>query len=659
MRISWCSRRPICRATFTATCGTAGSTAAGINPYRYIPDDPHLAALRDPEIFPEINRARTTRVTIYPPAAQAIFFAVTRVSETLTAMKLAMVGFEAVAVVLLLRLLAASRAAAARIAVYAWHPLPLWEFAGSGHIDAALIAFVVAGPVEHARHRRAGLDRALLARPAATLVKFYPAVLVPALWRRWDWQHAGGFRRRGDLVAYLPFLGVGWQVLGFLPQYVAEEGFGPAAPGFICGVCAKLPPCAPVGGRPIRRRRRVRHGGARASASRSAAPRPDADIRGAALLAGAFTVLLSPHYPWYFAWLIVFACLVAVAGAAMVDGGELPALSGPGRVANGARNEHRLSVESVLYVPFAGAGRGRTVAAPPPGAVGAPRTARQHAARCRRPIRGAISIISAAERGPFAEAEPVCLYLETTNRCNLLCTTCPRTFEALEPPGDMSWELFTAIVDQFPNIARVVLHGVGEPMMVPALPRMIRYLKDRGTYVLFNTNGTLLTARKGRELIDSGLDELRVSLDAAEPDAFKLVRGRDMFGRIVRNVRAFRAMQRELAAETPRVSLWLTGLKETVEQLGDFVRLAHDMDVPKSICSASSISPRGRGWRGRTRRCSPVGDDDEGRADPRGRGCSRGASGSRSTPPARPTRRRASSRARRRSPGRCAAGRGR
>src|ERR1700736_4651076 len=85
----------------------------------------------------------------------------------------------------------------------------------------------------------------------------------------------------------------------------------------------------------------------------------------------------------------------------------------------------------------------------------------------------------ASERGRLAEAEPVCLYLETTNRCNLLCTTCPRTFEALEPPGDMSWELFTGIVDQFPRVARVVLHGVGEPMMVPHLPRMIRYPKDR------------------------------------------------------------------------------------------------------------------------------------------------------------------------------------
>src|SRR5690242_6839824 len=90
--------------------------------------------------------------------------------------------------------------------------------------------------------------------------------------------------------------------------------------------------------------------------------------------------------------------------------------------------------------------------------------------------------------GPVAQAEPVCLYLETTNRCNLLCITCPRTFEDLEPPADMSWDLFTSIIDQFPRIARVVLHGVGEPMTVRELPQMIRYLKQRGIYVLFNTN---------------------------------------------------------------------------------------------------------------------------------------------------------------------------
>src|SRR5580698_11357471 len=146
------------------------------------------------------------------------------------------------------------------------------------------------------------------------------------------------------------------------------------------------------------------------------------------------------------------------------------------------------------------------------------------------------------ERGPVAEAEPVCLYLATTNRCNLLCTTCPRTYEALEPPAEMSWELFCSIVDQIPNLHRAVLHGVGEPMLVKQLPRMVRYLKDRGTYVLFNTNGTVLNDKNGRALIAAGLDELRVSLDAATAKSYRAIRGKDFFARILRNVRAFRAL---------------------------------------------------------------------------------------------------------------------
>ena len=176
-------------------------------------------------------------------------------------------------------------------------------------------------------------------------------------------------------------------------------------------------------------------------------------------------------------------------------------------------------------------------------------------------------------------ADPVCLYIEVTNRCNLLCETCPRTFEELEPPADMSWELFTRIVDAFPKIARVVLHGVGEPMLVKNLPRMVRYLKDRGVYVLFNTNGTLLTEAKGRALIAAGLDEIRVSLDAAEAKAFALVRGKDMFDRIVRTLKHFIKLQRDENLEGPRVSLWLTGLKETIDELPDFVRLAHRIGI--------------------------------------------------------------------------------
>jgi MoaA/NifB/PqqE/SkfB family radical SAM enzyme len=183
------------------------------------------------------------------------------------------------------------------------------------------------------------------------------------------------------------------------------------------------------------------------------------------------------------------------------------------------------------------------------------------------------------KRPPIAECPPVCLYLEVTNRCNLLCATCPRTYEALEPPADMSWELFTRIIGQVPDLARAVLHGVGEPMLVKSLPSMVGHLKERGVYVLFNTNGTALSEGNGRALIEARLDELRVSLDAATRKKFRIVRGVDVFNRILKNVRRFRALQAREGSAAPRVSLWLTGLKETLAELPAFVRLAADMGV--------------------------------------------------------------------------------
>lgn len=180
---------------------------------------------------------------------------------------------------------------------------------------------------------------------------------------------------------------------------------------------------------------------------------------------------------------------------------------------------------------------------------------------------------------PEATRPPVCIYLETTNRCNLLCTTCPRTYEELEPPADMKWDLFTSIVDQIPNLSRAVLHGVGEPMLVKSLPNMVAYLKARGVYVLFNTNGTVLNEKGGRALINAELDELRVSLDASNAKSFRKIRGKNFFDRILRNVRAFRELQEREGHQKPQVSAWLTGLKETVEELPAFVRVAAEIGI--------------------------------------------------------------------------------
>src|SRR5260370_39633916 len=77
----------------------------------------------------------------------------------------------------------------------------------------------------------------------------------------------------------------------------------------------------------------------------------------------------------------------------------------------------------------------------------------------------------------------------------------------------------------------------------------------------------------------AGLDELRVSFDAANAKSYRAIRGKDYFNRILKNVRAFRELQESEGREKPRVSAWLTGLRETIEQLPDFVRVAAETGV--------------------------------------------------------------------------------
>jgi hypothetical protein len=127
--------------------------AAGINPYLHIPAAEALQHLRDAAIYPEINRA-TYAPTIYPPMSQIVFFLVTRISESLVFMKIAMVGFEALVVWAILQLLAARGLPSTHVLLYAWHPLPLWEFARSGHIDAVAIAFLMLALVAADRRSR-------------------------------------------------------------------------------------------------------------------------------------------------------------------------------------------------------------------------------------------------------------------------------------------------------------------------------------------------------------------------------------------------------------------------------------------------------------------------------------------------------------------------
>jgi MoaA/NifB/PqqE/SkfB family radical SAM enzyme len=176
---------------------------------------------------------------------------------------------------------------------------------------------------------------------------------------------------------------------------------------------------------------------------------------------------------------------------------------------------------------------------------------------------------------------PRSIYIEPTSRCNEFCQQCPRTLLSREDDRDLSYDNFRYIVDQFPVLERVVLHGLGEPLLNKDLPRMVRYLKERGTYVLFNSNGILLNEKRGQALIDAGLDEYRLSMDGATRETYARVRGVDAFEKIWRNVRAFISLQKAQNANKPAVSLWFTAMRENLHELPLLIDLASEAGVPE------------------------------------------------------------------------------
>lgn len=173
---------------------------------------------------------------------------------------------------------------------------------------------------------------------------------------------------------------------------------------------------------------------------------------------------------------------------------------------------------------------------------------------------------------------PRVLYIEPTNRCNSLCTECPRTFGInTESPRDITMAEFDRIIGQVPDLQRVVLHGLGEPLMHPRVPEMVARLRGRGVAVTFNSNAVLLDRARGMALIEAGLPELQVSIDGATRRTYRLMRGVDKLDRVRANLANFAALKSALGITTPKVSLWLVATRQTIEELPDLVEMAQEL----------------------------------------------------------------------------------
>jgi len=311
--------------------------SAGINPYRYVPEAAELSELRDDKIYPNINREDKQWRSPYPPVAQVIFLAIGRIGPmSVTAFKAAMSSFDLITILLLMLVLARSGIDPARAIIFAWHPLVVFEGAHSGHIEAVYIAFLALALFAWSSRKNALTGVALA---LATLVKFYPALLLPvflvakseALSAKRSHHDEEPARsrfvsrviHRGNLamlvafgativVAYAPYWDAGSNSFWFLRGYAEQEGFVQSGERyFLLDAIRKLVSiptdvflvfaAACLMAVAVWQLVRVK--------------RDASDLaRGALALIGTYLLLTTPRYAWYYVWLVPFLCFAPSLG---------------------------------------------------------------------------------------------------------------------------------------------------------------------------------------------------------------------------------------------------------------------------------------------------------------------------------------------------------
>ena len=174
-------------------------------------------------------------------------------------------------------------------------------------------------------------------------------------------------------------------------------------------------------------------------------------------------------------------------------------------------------------------------------------------------------------------ALPSFVQIEVVGQCNLRCTMCPIQFRRDGPPHGplafMPFEQFTGLLEQFPDLHELHLQGLGEPTMHPRFFDMVAHAAGRGIRVSTNSNLTLWSERRARQCVESGLAELSVSLDAADPVIYERIRRGAHFGKVLRNLRRVMAA-RASSASTLDVRIVMVLMRQNLSDLPAVVALA-------------------------------------------------------------------------------------
>lgn len=172
---------------------------------------------------------------------------------------------------------------------------------------------------------------------------------------------------------------------------------------------------------------------------------------------------------------------------------------------------------------------------------------------------------------------PYKLDIEPCTRCFLNCRYCQVPYWDRNKLEDLSFEKFKKIVDGLPYLLELKIQGQGEPLLNQELFQMINYATQKGIITRFNTNGMLLNDKIIHKIMETGVFEIRLSLDGATRDTNEKMRPGLDFDKVINNVKML--IEARGKNDLPLINIWTLMTNLNVNEMKQLIQLCSELKV--------------------------------------------------------------------------------
>lgn len=172
------------------------------------------------------------------------------------------------------------------------------------------------------------------------------------------------------------------------------------------------------------------------------------------------------------------------------------------------------------------------------------------------------------------------MQIEVTTRCNFNCIFCSGRHMVQK---DMDFQTVKKAIDMFPHLKDIVLQGEGEPLLNPSFFDMVTYAKNAGLNVITITNGSLLTDENIMKLLESKIDVVYISIEAADSELYKSIRKGGDYDKLVRNLRRFVQLREEHGFGKPKIGFAITIMRKTKDMFEKIIGLYRELGLDAGV----------------------------------------------------------------------------